>query len=265
MIDEKYSDLIIDWLDDNLSPERKKELDRLLAEGFIDFGELEELKKLHSDIEQVPVPAPGESMRLSFYQWLSRQHKPVKNRLVDSLAEIFGKINGATVRRMAYAAFILVFGFTAGMLYRANMVRTQEIENLNMEINSMKAMMVLTLLDQSSSFERLKAVSLSSGIDNKDHRVINALFQTLNNDPNVNVRLAALEALSKRGQDPMVRKNLVLSIDKQQSPIIQVAMADVMLSLNDKNSVQKFQQLLKKQDLNKTVRVHLEHTISKLL
>ncbi len=178
----------------------------MLEEGIIDPGELDDFKNMYSGMEQVQVPDPGENLHLNFYRWLSRQRPSEPGRIKGFLSAFFAKIEAATVRRMAYAVIILIFGFTAGMLYRVNTVRTQEIKNLNTEINSMKAMMVLTLLDQSSSFDRLKAVSLSTGIDNRDQRVIAALFQTLNNDPNVNVRLAALEALSKRGQDPMVRK-----------------------------------------------------------
>lgn len=264
MIDEKYSELIIGWLDNELSPDQKKELDRLIEQGIINSTDLEEFGKMYSDMDKMPVPDPSETLPVNFYRWLANHTYVNHSSFKEFLSDIYSRFDRMRIRRMVYAFIILVIGFSAGLMYRVNTVRTQEIRNLNNEIVSMKSMMVLTLLEQSSSFDRLKAVNLSSGIDNKDEQVINALFKTLNNDPNVNVRLAALDALAKRGKNPEVRKMLVQSIDRQQSPIIQVAMADVMLSLDDKNSVPMFRRLLQKSDLNETVRQHIQHTIAKL-
>lgn len=264
MIDEKYNELVIGWLDNDLSPSQEKELDKLIAEGIISSVDLDEFRKMYFDMQQIPSPEPPETMPVNFYRWLNKHTHTNPLSITKILSGIYSYFDRMRIRRTAFAFLILVIGFTAGLAYHVNTIRTREIRNLNDEIVSMKSMMVLTLLEQSSSFDRLKAVSLSAGIDNRDEQVMNALFNTLNNDPNVNVRLAALEALATRGKNPKVRKMLVQSIDRQQSPIIQVAMADVMLNLDDKNSIPELRQLLNKTDLNETVRQHIQHTITKL-
>ena len=99
---------------------------------------------------------------------------------------------------------------------------------------------------------------------NVDLKVIDALLTTLNEDPNVNVRLATLGALTKLADDPRVREGLVHSIEQQDSPIMQLAIADVMVKLQEKRSVRSLQRLLNKKDINPKVKLNIEKSILKL-
>src|SRR5471030_1199774 len=125
--------------------------------------------------------------------------------------------------------------------------------------------MVLTMLDNPLASERMKAVNYTSNLRDVDKRVIDALLATLNNDPNVNVRLSTLEALAALGNHPEVRTGLIKSITIQESPIIQLAIADVMLKLQEKRSVSSFKQLLKQKGLDDEVRQKVKETITKLI
>ena len=62
-----------------------------------------------------------------------------------------------------------------------------------------------------------------------------------------------------------MREGLIQSIAKQESPLVQLALADVMVVLQEKNSVEKFNELLKKVDLNDTVRSRIERSVQALL
>ena len=99
-----------------------------------------------------------------------------------------------------------------------------------------------------------------------DGQVVEALLATLNNDPNVNVRLMTLEALAQVAvRNASVREGLVHSIMEQESPLVQAALADVMLKLQEKRSVQPFRKLLQQKDLNVQIRTKIEQTITKLI
>jgi hypothetical protein len=87
---------------------------------------------------------------------------------------------------------------------------------------------------------------------------------TLNNDPNVNVRLTTLEALTHFARDPVVREGLIQSILQQESPLVQAALADVMLRLQEKRAIPSFKKLLLQKDLNGMVRTKIEETITRL-
>ena len=59
-------------------------------------------------------------------------------------------------------------------------------------------------------------------------------------------------------------QGLVQSILEQDSPLVQSALADVMLKLQEKRAVKSFKKLLKQKDLNGMVKTKIEQTISRL-
>ena len=133
------------------------------------------------------------------------------------------------------------------------------------EIKEMRETMTLTLLQQPKATERLKAVSFTSEIENPDIKVIMALLNTLDRDPNINVRLGSLDALVEYVGNPVVREGLINSITKQDSPLVQVALADIMIALQEKRSVPELKKLLEKRDLNETAKERLEQSIKTLI
>jgi len=98
-------------------------------------------------------------------------------------------------------------------------------------------------------------------MDQVSSKVTNALIQTLNNDPNVNVRLSALEALKPYVRNDQVREQLVQSIGRQDSPLVQVALAELMAALQEKSSVKALEQILKSDSTPGDVKKRIEESI----
>jgi HEAT repeat protein len=94
--------------------------------------------------------------------------------------------------------------------------------------------------------------------------VIDALLSTLNHDDNVNVRLATLEALAPLAANPTVRLGLVRALPHQDSPLVQSALADVMVQLQERTSVPRLRALLRQADLDSTVKSKIEESIQTL-
>ena len=124
---------------------------------------------------------------------------------------------------------------------------------------------MLTLLEQPSANQRLQGINEVNKIGKIDETVITALLKTLNNDANVNVRLAAIESLTKYLEEPMVREGLVQSIVKQDSPIIQVTLANLMVALQEKESIEPFKTLMRTKELDKSVKQKLETSINSII
>ena len=125
-------------------------------------------------------------------------------------------------------------------------------------------MMMLSLLENPAASERLRAVSYTEEINEVDDKVVDALLTTLNNDANVNVRLVTLEALAKLADNVKVREGLVQSITQQESPLVQSALADIMVKLQEKRSVKPLRQLLRDDNLNHLVKGKIEQSIREL-
>src|SRR6201999_57119 len=94
---------------------------------------------------------------------------------------------------------------------------SKQLEALTAQVHEMREMMMLSLLQNPSASERIRAVSYTSDIRRVNPNIATALLATLNNDPNINVRLSTLEALTHFARDPVVREGLVQSILQQDS------------------------------------------------
>lgn len=267
MKDSPYNELIADYLQGSLSDEQQQELDRLIAEGRIDPEELETLRRLGREVEELPAPEPSPALREGFYAALAEEQareatpvsRPQWQRYILRLS------SSITLPRAAAAVLILFLGFAAGRWSQPGRADQAQLQQLSANVSQLREMMTLTLVQQSSATDRLKAVNMSAGLKQSSDKVLEALLQTLNNDPSVNVRLAAVDALVRRADNPVVREGLVRSITKQESPLVQIALADAMVELQEHDSVREMQKLLQRNHLNPSVKSKIQHSIAALI
>ena len=124
---------------------------------------------------------------------------------------------------------------------------------------------MLTLLDQPSANKRLQAVNEVGKLNKVTKTIITALFSTLNNDENVNVRLSAVDALKKYTEIPEVREGLVKSIINQNSPLVQMELADLMVVLQEKKAVKSFEKIIQEEDVNANVKEKMKESIQSII
>jgi hypothetical protein len=259
-------------LTDSLDQSRRSEIESHLA-GCEDCGkEFETTKKIWNLMGEFPVPQPSDAMRAGFNTMISDFKKELianKNPIGVWLNKLYMNLFLNSLPRYAFSILLVSVGLIAGYLLHENKQSTisynKQIESLSSQVSEMKQLMVLSLLENPSASQRLQAVSYTDEMSNVDLKIIDALFTTLNEDSNVNVRLAALESLVKLSDKPKVREGLVRSISQQESPLMQSAIADVMVKLQEKSSVKSLQELLSKKDLNQMVKINIQKNISKLI
>lgn len=216
----------------------------------------------------LPEPEPAADLKNKFMAQLEayKQQQFAKTGILDTWKEkISHFIRKLTTPQFAYGTAMLILGIIITSVYfQLEGTGKKEVEQLSAQVKDMREMLALGLLEHPSASERLRAVSYVNEIDTVDNRVKDALLATLNNDENVNVRLTALETLSKMVADPKVREGLIQSITHQDSPLLQSALADLMLSIQEKKSVRSFQQLLKKPETNEAIKTKIQSTIHQL-
>lgn len=268
-MDEKMEKIMAAYLEDSQDDANRQALEAALQAGELQAGEVTQMQAFYARLEKLPVPEPGPALRTNFYQMLARekQKQHHKNAWRQGFHRLYtGLLQVLPVGKLAYSLVLLALGAGLGFWYQQS--RSQQAEKLaalTSEMQQMKQMMMLTLLEQPSATDRLKAVNLTTDMATADDRVIRSLLQTLNNDPNVNVRLAAIEALYQHAGNPLAREGLVQSIGRQDSPLVQLALADIMLAMQEKESVKQLRQLLKKEDLNEAVKTKVKQTIQVLI
>jgi hypothetical protein len=106
------------------------------------------------------------------------------------------------------------------------------------EVIQLRQLVALSLLQQQSASERLRGVSWAYQVEPQDTEVLTALLAAVNHDPNVNVRLAAVDALRPFASSPGARDAAIQSLSQQTSPIVQVALIDLLVDLKERNAKQ---------------------------
>jgi len=228
-----------------LTAAEERQLEELIEQGLVEIAELGDLGTFSEQIMQLDTPAPTAALDDRFYAMLSLEKKSVNRSVSDFSWRAFFSWP-SLAPKLAMAAATLVIGIGIGYWMRpAAPVESADMAQLTREVTDLKEMMMLSLLEKESATDRLKAVSLTQDMDQASQKVTQALVETLNNDSNVNVRLAALEALAPYARAPHVREALVRAIAHQDSPLVQVALAELMAGLQVKSSVKELQKILK--------------------
>lgn len=167
---------------------------------------------------------------------------------------------------VAWSAALLLIGLFAGtqVSNRTKPAQNDELASLHAEVTSMRQLVALSMLQQQSASERLQGVSWSTREDHLDPQVQTALLRTLRDDGSVDVRLAALDALSRHAGQPQVRKGVLEALQQQQSPLVQVALIDQLTEWRDPDVAQRLRTLEQTPNLNPAVKQRAEWALAKL-
>ena len=111
--------------------------------------------------------------------------------------------------------------------------------------NQRKELLFAHLNNMESASTRIAAAMNAYEMKNADRDIVDALFATMNSDPNTNVRLAALEALTKFRREPYVRKQLTASLKKQKDPMVQVELIHLLTKMKQTSILNELEKLVK--------------------
>jgi uncharacterized protein (UPF0147 family) len=244
------------------TPAEILQIEKLIEKGQLSIHDLSALRELDNQLSMVETPVPSMNLDDKFYNMLASEKRKAANafnwKKFFSLPEL--------LPRLSFAAVALILGLVGGYyLHTPKNTPATQMEAVMQEVTDLKEMMMLSLLEKESASDRLKAVSLTQDMDQASQKVTTALLQTLNQDSNVNVRLAALDALKPYAKDSHVRQELIRSIALQESPLVQIALAELMAQLQEKSSVQELRKILKSDKTPRDVRKKIEESIDVLI
>jgi hypothetical protein len=263
-------ELITHWLNNEMKEAERKAFELHLSGCSVCRSAVSIAEKLTGKLKQVEIPEPTADMERRFQAMLGDYKKSVRRKETgwnSFWIDLYEKLTLKPAFQLAYSFLLLLAGVGVSYLFFNTSSKNNsqtEIAKLSSEVQEMKQLMMLSLLENPSATERLKAVSYTEEINTADEQVIEALLTTLNEDPNVNVRLVTLEALTKYSSNPAVREGLVQSIIKQESPLMQLALADVMMRLQEKKSIEAFRKLLQDNRVSEPIKTKIQQTITTL-
>ena len=219
-------------------------------------AEAEDLKGMWSALGSLPEEDPSLRMRSRFYDSL-RDWRQREAHAHHGLAWFRHPVFQAVA-----AMITLALGVGAGYLLRGREI--SEVAHLRGEVDNMRQLVALSLLQQQNASDRLRGVSYAYRVEPDDSQVLSALLATVNHDSNVNVRLAAVDALKKFMDNPVGRNGLAQSLNKQDSPLVQIAILDEIVELREKSAAPSIQNLIANRDANPEVKQHAQWALRQL-
>lgn len=263
---------LADYLGGYLDQTERRDVERHLARCQKCRREYSSLAPVWRDLGQLPEELPGAGLRAQFYEELHRLEaaaaeqpakKAERSRSLGSIFELFWPKRPALQFGVALVA--LLVGYLIGVrVDGGNGSSAAEIAQLRSDVLSMQRLVMMSMLKMQSASDRIQGVSWTERITRPDEEVVSALFETLNYDPNVNVRLTALDAVSRFYDQPSVKKSLLEALLRQSSPLLQLTIIEIVSQSRDAEAAGALRKLLQGQDLDKTVRERAAKTLKEL-
>ena len=249
---------MLEYLAGTLPDDRLAEIRAHLAECAACRDDVDASAELWNELGAAPAPRPESArMRARFDAALQGYiDGQTESRVLTALKPSRPSWQSQPWLQFAGAAALLVLGVALGrfVISTPSPQANSEIALLREELRDTRQMVTLSLLQQQSASERLKGVTTSSLLEQPSTEVVSALLETLKRDPNVNVRLASVDALRRFGNRDAVRKSVVEALPEQDSPLVQIAMVDFILESAGPEAKSVLQRVVEDMMLNQAVR-----------
>lgn len=226
---------------------------------------IQEQYMLWQDLGDIDVPEVTNQLHSDFYSTLAAFNQTEGNKDPKNRTSTIGNIR--TLRsnpwRWALAASILAIGMLIGSRFSNGSVSEKNIAET---IKSSSALLSYASQEkQYSATQKLIAIQEIKEEAHPSEKIIDALYQVLLNDPSINVRLTSIETLIHFADQPKAREFLLRAIPYQESALVQVALADAMLLLQEKQSADAWTEILNSPNVEPDVKIHITETLETLL
>jgi len=233
-------------------------------------AEMAELGTVWRGLESLPMPEPDPAMRSRFAEVLDAYRAGMEQgRARTALAAktawwMAGWWPAKAVWQTALALVLVVGGGFGGRYLARPRNAAPEIAQLQSQMESLRQTVALSMLQDDSSSSRIRGVNFASQVQRPGQQIEQALLFTVNHDANVNVRLRAVDALENLAGNPDIQRALVDALPLQDSPLVEVALIDVLTEVNDRAALPALHQLANDPKVNDAVRQRAAAAIQKL-
>jgi hypothetical protein len=259
---------MIDYLDKNLDESISLDIDKHLETCEKCIDDLRDIQQVLNLIAKEEIVVPDGALRINFYHMLQNEIKKDTEQDIISGTKPFNPWYTKSIYRFAAGVALLICGTFIGLLFNSglnNSSASNELKQLHSEISDLKKATMFSMLKEESSSDRIQAVRYVDDLEKPDQNVIEVLVKTLNNDKNVNVRMAAAYALSKFADQRQVVDSLVKSLSQQREPILQVTLINILAERREKSALKPIQEIIANRSTMKEVRNVAQNSLRVLI
>jgi hypothetical protein len=195
-------------------------------------------QQLWNELANVEQPTPSANLRRRFYAELDRTLESATPRWRSGWLSLTGW------RGLSAAAVCLVLGILVGRLWpESTAVGHTELAELQQQVAILNRNLILDRLENVSANKRLLGVMEAGTVAESDSEVARALLTRAVEDRVHSVRSAAIDALGPQVNTPAVGDELMALLEKTQSPLVQLALVDLVLRHGNARQLERLLQL----------------------
>ncbi len=253
---EQLEGMLIDYIDGTLSEADRAKVEQEIAKNGEAYRLYEQLREVIAAMDKSEKFEPGANMKAAFERTLQEELAKTKTGKTVFFQPVY--------LRAAAAVLLVLSGIAIGNWISKNQAREEQLAKLAEEVAATKQMMLAMIDNQQSASQRILGANVALKIGKADDEVVNALVKSMNEDPNTNVRLAALEALTKFREQPHVRSVLIQSLAIQKDPVVQIALIQLLVQMKEKDAVKGLEEIIDDSETMKAVKDEAYSGILKL-
>lgn len=263
---EEIRDLMSEALTGELDASARPGLEAHIAGCEACAGEFRRLNETWDRLGVMKAERPSAALADRFYAMLEAETaKRSSERKRFSWKAAWGGMHRPhPAVQFAAAALLLVFGAVGGYFLSSSGRVGGRMASLRNQVEDMRQTTAVALLQQASPSDRLRGLGYSEQVSSPRPQTLDALMRTLDSDPNVNVRLAAVDALFLFAKDPTVKDGILRSLPKQESPLVQVALIDLLVDIRETRAGQALKALIGDKSVDAAVRRKAELGVEQL-
>ena len=206
----------------------------------------------------VPDYEPSPHLRQRFYRKLETASRPT---MAERLRDWLG-FSGNTGWLTATACVLI--GLGAGqMLGEPTVDDGLRLAALEENVSMLNRSLILDRLDNSTASKRLRGVMDAAFVVGNDAEIANALLLRATEDRVPSVRSAAIEALGSQLSTPAVGRRLMDLLQQAESPLVQMALVDLVLRNGSAQQLIQLQKLADDGLLNPDLAKHVSTSLKR--
>lgn len=232
---ETLESRIIDYIDGKGTVAERALVESELAHNKKSYELYEQLREVIYTMDKVKPLEPSGKLRNDFEKALQNEiaaQKKTKSIFFSPL-----------VYRAAAAVLLVMAGVAIGNWVNQHQQQARELAELKQQVEENRRVMLAMMENQQSASQRMQGLSVAFEMNQPDDEIVHVLVKTMNDDPNTNVRLAAMDALGKFSNEARARHALIQSLSTQKDPVIQIALIQLLVKMKEKSVVNQLEQI----------------------
>ena len=241
---KNIQNLLIDFIEEKIPEDIKVQIEEHLLTCKSCRTEHKQTRQLLDDMHVFEDEQPVEQLKVDFYTMLEKEKEQLNNISQNSNSPNQNRLNWNYLKYAASVIVLLGIGFFLGQNLQIRSQQSSEIAALRSELYSMQQTATMASLSQPTASQRLKAINIINEQVKSDEKTINILINTFKNDDNINVRMAAANALIKYSESEEVRDVFIDILEKEKDPALQITLINLLTQMQDVRAKKTFEKIL---------------------